>query len=95
VIVRWTERAEADLNGQCDHIARDDPAMAVRMGTGIFSAIETLARFPYRGRAGRVAGTRELVLVGLPWIAVYAITDDMIVVLRLLHGAKAYPVDEV
>jgi toxin ParE1/3/4 len=91
VIVRWTQQAEADLFGQCDHIAMDDPKLAARIGSEIFATIESLCSFPYRGRPGRVDGTRELVLTGLPWIAVYTVSDGIVVILRLLHGAQAYP----
>lgn len=93
MIIRWTRRAEADLFDQCDHIAKDDPNLAARIAE-IFATVEGLSEFPYRGRPGRVDGTRELVLAGLPWIAVYAVTDSMVVVLRLLHGAQAYPTEE-
>ena len=85
--------AEADLADQCDHIAKDDPTLAARIGGDIFRTIQGLSDFPLRGRPGRVDGTRELVLAGLPWIAVYAVTDSTIVVLRLLHGAQAYPTE--
>ncbi len=94
MIIRWTQRAEADLTDQCDHIAKDDPALAARIGAEIFATVEGLGALPYRGRAGRVEGTRELVLAGLPWIAVYTITDSTIVILRLLQGAQAYPSEE-
>lgn len=65
--------------------------VTARIGAAIFATVEGLGEFPYRGRAGRVDGTRELVLAGLPWIAIYAVTDTMVVILRLLHGAQAYP----
>lgn len=91
MIIRWTLKAETDLADQCDHIAKDDPVLAARIGGDIFRTIQRLSDFPLRGRPGRVDGTRELVLAGLPWIAVYAVTDSTIVVLRLLHGAQAYP----
>lgn len=93
MILRWTRRAEADLLDQCDHIAKDDPTLAARIGTEIFTMVEALRDFPHRGRPGRVDGTRELVLPGLPWIAVYTVTDSTIIVLRLLHGAQAYAVE--
>lgn len=91
MIIRWTRKAEADLFEQCDHIAKDDPALARQVGRDILSAVEGLADFPFRGRSGRVDGTRELVLAGLPWVAVYAVTESAAVVLRLLHGAQDYP----
>lgn len=95
MIIRWTKKAEADLTDQCDHIAKDDPTLAAKIGADIFETIRGLSDFPFRGRPGRVDGTRELVLAGLPWIAVYAVTDSAIVILRLLHGAQAYPPEPV
>lgn len=89
--IRWTQRAEADLTTQCDHIAKDDPALAAKIGMDIFATVSGLNDFPFRGRSGRVEGTRELVFPGLPWITAYAVTDSAIVILRLLHGAQAYP----
>jgi toxin ParE1/3/4 len=89
--VRWTRRAENDLFDQCGHIAKSDPPLAIRLGGDILSLVEGLRDFPLRGRPGRVEGTRELVLSGLPWIVVYAVVDGRVVILRLLHGAQAYP----
>ncbi|MBF0325762.1 MAG: type II toxin-antitoxin system RelE/ParE family toxin [Alphaproteobacteria bacterium] len=91
MIVRWTRRAESDLFAQCDRIARDDPRLAAQIGFEIFTIVDSLGDFPYRGRSGRVGGTRELVLSRSPWVAVYTISDDAVIILRLLHGAQAYP----
>lgn len=91
MIVHWTRRAEDDLFGQCGHIAESDPILAARLGRDILSMVEGLRDFPLRGRPGRVEGTRELVLPGLPWIAVYAVADGRVVILRLVHGARACP----
>ena len=89
--LRWTRRAEGDLAGQCDHVARDDPALAAALLDRVLTAVEGLAEFPFRGRPGRVEGTRELVLPGLPWLAVYAVEGTDVLVLRFLHGAQDWP----
>jgi toxin ParE1/3/4 len=91
VRVRWTRRALADLEAQRAHIAADNPYRAERMGERALTLIEALAEFPYRGRSGRVSGTREFVLPGLPWTAIYEIGEDVVVVLRLLHQRQAWP----
>jgi len=93
--VRWTLRAEDDLIGQCAHIAQEDPSLADRIGTDVLARVAGLADHPYRGRSGRVDGTRELPLPGLPWIAVYAIADDTVVVVRLIHGAQSWPPEQL
>ena len=57
----------------------------------LYGGIEALATFPNRGRPGRVEGTRELVFTGLPFVAVYRVTDDVLEVIRILHGAQRWP----
>ncbi|MBC7906091.1 MAG: type II toxin-antitoxin system RelE/ParE family toxin [Rhodospirillaceae bacterium] len=89
--VRWTRRAEDDLLAQCDYIAREDPRLAERIGSEVLVRVAGLSDHPHRGRSGRVEGTRELPLPGLPWLAVYTIEDDAVFILRLLHGTQAWP----
>ena len=48
------------------------------------------ATFPDRGRPGRVTETRELVVVR-PYIVVYGVHQDRIVILRIWHGAQDRP----
>ncbi|MDK9719702.1 MAG: type II toxin-antitoxin system RelE/ParE family toxin [Rhodospirillales bacterium] len=92
--VRWTGKAEDDLTVQCDRVASEDTVLAGRIGGEVLMRVGGLADHPYRGRSGRVDGTRELPLPGLPWIAVYAVEEDTVVILRLLHGAQSWPPDE-
>ena len=51
------------------------------------------------GRVGRVEGTFEKPVVGLPYIIAYEITvgpegSEVVVVLRLIHGARDWPDNE-
>lgn len=89
--VRWTRLARADLVARCELIARDDLDRAVAIALEIERRVGALDEFPHRGRVGRVEGTRELPLPGLPWIAVYVVEDNAAIVLRLLHGAQDWP----
>ena len=43
------------------------------------------------GKAGRVPGTRELVISTTPVIAAYAIDKADIVILAIYHGAQCWP----
>lgn len=49
---------------------------------------ESLINSPHRGRKGKQAGTRELVFVPLPYIAVYRVTEDVVEILHIWHGAQ-------
>ena len=86
--LRWTEAAATDLERIADSLFSHAPDRAPRLLRSIYEAPETLLSFPHRGRPGKKAGTRELVLSSLPWIVVYAVRDDVV---RILHGAQRWP----
>ena len=43
------------------------------------------------GRPGRVPSTRELVVVGTPYVVAYRIERTVVLVLHILHGAQRWP----
>jgi len=82
--------AVGDLEGILDWIAQDSPRVADAVVSRILASIERLGGFPEMGRIGRDAGTREWVVPGLPYIAVYELRpeDDALVVIAVFHGAQ-------
>jgi plasmid stabilization system protein ParE len=96
--VRWTDPAHTDFLQILGYIARHDPAAAARVGRRLLSVVDGLAAQPRLGRPGRIAGTRELVIPGLPYIAIYRIAElahvSEVEVLRILHGARRWPPKE-
>ncbi len=88
--VRWTTDAADDLERICDYIAQSRPESARRVAQSIVQGVAALESFPNLGRPGRVEGTRELVFVPLPFVAIYEVHDD-VQVLRILHGAQQWP----
>lgn len=63
----------------------------MRLGDAISSAVFRLGDHPERGREGRVAGTRELVVARTPYVVVYRLEAEAAVILRVLHGAQNWP----
>jgi toxin ParE1/3/4 len=64
---------------------------ATQVVARIRRAAERLTEFPRMGRAGRVPGTHEWVVRGLPYIIVYEIganDDGELLVLGVFHGAQ-------
>jgi len=89
----WSPFALSDRDGIFTHIEADNPAAAIAIDERIGAAISRLRDFPQSGRPGRLAGTRELVIVGTPYVAAYQLTDGTIRILRVLHGAQRWPDD--
>ena len=89
--LRWSEAAAADLERIADYLFVHAPTRAPGLVRSIYEAPEALLSLPHRGRPGKKAGTRELLLSPLPWIVVYTVRDDVVHVVRILHGAQRWP----
>jgi toxin ParE1/3/4 len=74
-----------------ERIAADNPTVAIRMIERIRVAVTRLAGSPDLGRPGRVAGTRELVILRTPYIVPYRVTGDVGQIITILHGAQRWP----
>ena len=90
--LRWTKRAERDLDEIARYIGQDSPAAAARVVLELLDHVEShLPNRPAIGRAGRVLGTRELVIGGLPYIVPYRVREKDIEILRVLHTSRRWP----
>jgi len=93
--VVWSQDALDDLDSTIAYIASDNPIAAQRVLDRLEASAAALGRAA-SGRRGRVAGTYEKSVTGLPYIIAYAIQSlpsgrDRIVVLRVIHGARDWP----
>jgi toxin ParE1/3/4 len=89
--LEWSVLAQADRDAIFDYIEADNPRAAIAVDDRIREQVETLARFPESGRAGRIEGTRELVILRTPYVVAYRIATDTVHILRVLHGARRWP----
>jgi toxin ParE1/3/4 len=89
--VRWLRAALANLDAEAEYIAEDNPAAAGRVVQKILRAVDLLKENPAMGRAGRVAGTRELVVAETPYIIPYRVRGDTVEILRVFHAARKWP----
>ena len=72
--VRWSNDALADLAEQVAYIAADNPVAARRVADALDKTALALGDMPI-GRPGRVTGTYEKSVTGLPYVVAYAITQ--------------------
>jgi len=88
--IEWKTAALADLHTIIDYIANDNPDAAQALLDAIRNRVAQLTRHPASARAGRVTGTRELI-VRSNYIVIYAETVDAVTILRVLHAAQQWP----
>ncbi len=92
--VQWSRDALDDLAQQIAWIAADNPAAARRIATRLRQVGDQLGDLA-TGRPGRVTGTYERSVTGLPYIVAYAITrrpdGETVSILRVIRGARNWP----
>lgn len=90
--VEWSARAVLDLKAISEYIEQDrNLETANRVTRTIYDAVQSLRAMPHRGREGRVESTRELVVQRLPYIVVYGLVEERILILNIVHGAQRWP----
>jgi addiction module RelE/StbE family toxin len=88
--VVWLKRAIRSLDSILTYIAHDDRRAAQSLGTDIRARVEILRTEPNLGRAGRVIGTRELV-VHQNYIVVYRVRNERVEILTVQHTRRRWP----
>jgi toxin ParE1/3/4 len=89
--IKWTRQALNNQDAAVNYIAADNPGNAQKVAQKIWNSIQLLSAQPGIGRPGRVAGTRELVIAGLPFIVPYAEHNGEIVIFRIMHTSMKWP----
>jgi addiction module RelE/StbE family toxin len=82
--------ALADREAIMSHIAQDNPTAAVDLDLEFEAKAQNARLRPKLYKAGRVKGTREIV-VRPNYVMVYRVTGDVVQVLRVLHAAQQWP----
>ena len=85
--IKWTKTALHSVDEIAGYIAKDNRTRASSFVLELQDAVTKLQAHPGMGRAGRVPGTRELVL-HKNYIAIYRVRGDNVEILRLHHAAR-------
>ncbi len=88
MLLLFADPASRDLDEIIDYIAIDNPAAAERIFRAILVTAGRLEKFPNIGRAGRIPGTRELSISGLPYLLVYEVNSDAVIILAVFHTSR-------
>lgn len=86
--VRWTTPAADDLEASQTCYLEKNPEAARAMAKRVIEATRLLTDQPHLGRPGPHAGTREWVVRDTPYILVYRLSDEIIEIVQVWHGAQ-------
>lgn len=88
----WSDSSREDYFHILRFIADDNPDAAERVVHAIEKTGNALGTFA-TGHPGRVSGTYEKSVTRLPYIIVYALTDNdtAVTILQVIHTARNWP----
>jgi len=89
--LRWTRAARRDREFIYAYIEADDRGAALALDERFRERASQLTQLPHLGREGRMAGARELSVVGSSYVLVYRLDDDLVWIVRVIHTARAWP----
>ena len=88
--LEWRPMALEDRAAIMAYIGQDNPAAALKLDEDFEEQAEKARRSPTLYKAGRMKGTREIV-VRPSYVMVYQAEAEAIVILRVLNAAQAWP----
>ncbi len=74
--ILWLPAAAQALDREYEYLSARNPQAARTVFARIVALVRRLADFPHSGRPGQIAGTRELVIPGLPYVVIYRVNAD-------------------
>lgn len=86
-----SEAFREELREEFLYLRKKNPAAARVVRDRIIAAIQRLKNYPESGRAWRLPGSRELVIPGLPYIVIYKVSAEAVIVASLLHSSREVP----
>ena len=88
--VEWSGAALTDFDEALAFLAGRDRRVADVIADRVGAACDALGRAS-TGRPGRVEGTFEKSVTRTSYVVAYALTDEAVTILRLIHTARDWP----
>ncbi|QUY46974.1 type II toxin-antitoxin system RelE/ParE family toxin [Serratia plymuthica] len=89
--IKWLRKAASNFDDEYDWFYQESPQVATEFAREVFRLVSLLVSNPALGRAGRVMGTREIVMKTFPYLIPYRIKNNEIHILRIFHMHRRPP----
>lgn len=83
--IRWLAPAIENLDNAATWIAKDNRQAAEDFVAAVQKTVLLIAQVPSAGKVGRVQGTREMTVLGYPYMIPYRIVGNELQILRVFH----------
>jgi toxin ParE1/3/4 len=88
---RYTETALAEINEIFAYISERSPTAAKRVVARVERTVRNLGNFPEMAQESDQESVRRIPVGRYPFIVLYTIEADEVVILHVRHGARRWP----
>src|SRR5579859_4091749 len=89
--VIWSATAVRHLREAIEFIQSESTRGSATVRRRVVKTALRLGQMPYSGRTGRIDGTREAVVPGVPFIVVYEVSANAVEIVGIWHTARLWP----
>ncbi|WP_337264268.1 MULTISPECIES: type II toxin-antitoxin system RelE/ParE family toxin [unclassified Serratia (in: enterobacteria)] len=89
--IKWLRKATINFDDEYEWLYQENPQAAAEFARDVFRQVNLLVTHPALGRAGRVMGTREIVMHSFPYLIPYRIKNNEIHIFRVFHTRRRPP----
>lgn len=83
--IRWLIPAIENLDKAATWIENDNRQAAEDFVAAVQKTVLLIEQVPSAGKVGRVQGTREMTVLGYPYLIPYRVVGDELQILRVFH----------
>jgi addiction module RelE/StbE family toxin len=94
VKLKWSLVADIELLKLVTYVHPRNRNAALKLHRRTRERVRQLEKFAFSGRTGRMPGTRELVIGKSPYIAVYTVEADIVIVHHVFHTSQQWPPED-
>ena len=89
--IKYTPIAIQDLNAGYDYIYSENHIAAKQVIEKIEQTISYLKEQPFMGHKGRVEETYEVFVPNTPFVIIYQVNSEFLIIVSVLHTSRKYP----
>lgn len=89
--ILWSPESISDLKNLYQYSLIENPHSAHMIYNRVIEQVEILTHSPHIGRAGRVPGTRELIISDTKYIIPYRVVNGTLQILRIYYSSRKWP----
>ena len=92
MLIEWSQNALNELSDIFAYfLSIEEEEQGKDIVSKLIKSVTQLKSYPHSGRPGSLEGTREIVIRKLPYVLVYEVSSEAVMILHIYHTSRDFP----